>query len=279
MYRALPFAALLALPAFAAEPTWAYDIDVAGRAFVADKALLIAADVVRASPQRGTAKKPEAGAWADSNLKDGSREQVPLAKLKKEGAHYAAPNGMQLGADYVDYLKVTVGAKHLAFGFRGSCQPVAVLVKGKPVGLLMPLSVPGSAVDVPPEPTWVGVARLPDGTRFLLDSSFVFSEAHLGQMPMQHAGLPVLPEKDSAKVQGWMATRVKQPLHLKDLRCGATAGTYEGPDGLLLNARYVDYLRARVDLWPLELHPAGPLEPIALVLKGRGAGVLMPMKK
>lgn len=279
MLRALPFAALLALPAFAAEPTWAYDIDVAGRAFVADKALLIAADVVGAGPRGGTAKKPEASAWADANLKDGSRERVPLAKLKQDGAHYTAPNGMQLGAEYVDYLASRVGAKALTFGFRGSCQPVAVLVKGKPVGLLMPLSVPGSTVDVPPEPAWVGVARLPDGTRFLLDSSFVFSEARLGQLPLKNAGLPLLPEKDSAQVQGWLATRVKKPLHLSDLRCGATAGTYEGPDGLLLNARYVDYLRARVDLWPLELHSPGPLQPIALVLKGQGAGVLMPMKK
>ena len=271
-------AALATLPAFAVEPTWAHAVDVSGRAFVADKALLIASDVVKPATTPSAKAPAEVGAWASSNLKAPVHEKAALSALKRDGAHFTAKNGMQLGADYVDFLAATLGARNVDFGFRGSCQPVVVFAKGAAVGLLMPLSVPGSAVDAPPEPEWVAVAKLADGTRFLLDSSFVFSEAQLGQMPQSHAGLRELPPKDTAAVEGWMATRVKQPAHLSDLRCGKAAGTYEGPGGVLLNARYVDYLRARVDLWPLELHVKGPLEPIALVMKGRAAGVLMPMK-
>jgi hypothetical protein len=271
-------ASLLALPALAVEPTWAHAVDVSGRAFVADKALLIASDVAKPTTKPAAKAPAEVGPWAASNFKEKVHETVALSSLKKEGAHYAAANGLQLGADYVDFLAERVGGKHVSFGFRGSCQPVVVVVKGKPAGLLMPLSVPGSAVEAPPEPAWVGVARLADGTRFLLDASFIFSEAQLGQMPQSHAGLRELPPKDVAAVEAWMSTRVKQPIHLADLRCGAKPGTYEGPGGLLLNARYVDYLRARVDLWPLELHAKAPLEPVSLVMKGRAAGVLMPMK-
>ena len=251
---------------------------MSGRPFVADKALLIASDVVKPTTRPAAKAPAEVGPWAASNLKEQAHQTAALSSLKKDGAHYTAMNGMQLGADYVDFLAERVGGKHVAFGFRGSCQPVVVVVKGKPAGLLMPLSVPGSAVEAPPEPEWIGVARLADGTRYLLDASFIFSEAQLGQMPQSHAGLRELPPKDVAAVEAWMSTRVKQPIRLTDLRCGAKPGTYEGPGGLLLNARYVDYLRARVDLWPLELHAKAPLEPVSLVMKGHPAGVLMPMK-
>lgn len=278
MQRALLLAALFALPCAAAEPAWTYDLEVGGRAFVADRSLLVAADAVKVATKHSSKGQPSLGAWADSNLKDTSKEKAAVAQLKKDGAHYTAPNGMQLGAEYVDFLVERVGAKALSFGFRGSCQPVAVLAKGKPIGLLMPLNVPGAAVEAPPEPGWVAVARLPDGTRYLLDSSFIFSEAQLGEMPMQNAGLKELPAPDAEKVLAWMGTRVKKPFRLADLRCGAAQGTYEGPGGVLLNARYIDYLRARMDLWALELHATGPLEPIALVLKGRSTGVLMPMR-
>lgn len=278
MTRALLALALFALPSLAAEPTWTHDVDVGGRAFVADHALIVAADAVKVATKHSVKSKPEMNAWADSNLRDASKEKVPVARLKKDGEHYTAPNGMELSAEYVDFLVQRVGAKALAFGFRGSCQPVTVLAKGKPIGLLAPLNVPGSAVEAPPEPEWKSVARLPDGTRYLLDSSFVFAEAQLGEMPMQNAGLKELPAPDAEKVIAWMGTRVKKPFHLSDLRCGNAPGTYEGPGGVLLNARYIDYLRARLELWPLELHSNGPLEPIALVLKGRSTGVLMPMK-
>lgn len=278
MTRALFALALFALPSLAAEPTWTHDLDVGGRAYVADHALLVAADAVKVATKHSVKSKPDENAWADSNLKDASNEKVPLARLKKQGKHYTAPNGMELGAEYVDFLVERVGAKALSFGFRGSCQAVTVLARGKTIGLLMPRNVPGAAVEAPPEPQWVAVARLPDGTRYLLDSSFIFSEAQLGEMPMQNAGLKELPAPDAEKVVAWMGTRVKKPFHLSELRCGAAQGTYEGPGGVLLNARYVDYLRARMDLWALELHSNGPLEPIALVLKGRPAGVLMPMK-
>ncbi|MEW5739246.1 MAG: hypothetical protein AB1938_09995 [Myxococcota bacterium] len=278
MKQALLLSALLAQSALAGEPAWSLSIDVAGKPFVSDKALLLSVDVAKPTQKPAAKAAPAVGPWAAASLKERVTEKVTLAALKKDGAHYTAPNGMQLGADYVDFLASRVGGKGLAFGFRGSCQPVVVLVKATAVGLLMPLDLPGSAVEAPPEPTWSAVARLPDGTRFLLDSSFVFSEAQLGEMPSQNAGVPLLPEKDSQAVEAWLGMRVKQPFRLADLRCGPTKGTYEGPGGVLLNARYVDFLRARMDLWPLEFHATGPLEPIALVMKGRGAGVLMPMK-
>ncbi|MCC6332582.1 MAG: hypothetical protein IT380_01180 [Myxococcales bacterium] len=278
MTRALLCSALLALPALAGEPAWTLSLDVSGRPFVSDQALLLAADVAKPSHAPATKAPPEVAPWAAASLKEKLKEKAPLSTLKKDGAHYLAASGMQLGGDYVDFLSSRVGAKHLAFGFRGSCQPVVVLVKGVPSGLLMPLNVPGAAVEAPPEPQWSAVARLPDGTRFLLDKSFVFSEAQLGELPSRNAGVPLLPEENVQQVVAWMGARVKQPFHLSDLRCGSSKDTYEGPGGVLLNARYVDFLRARVDLWPLAFHSTGPLEPIALVMKGRGTGVLMPMK-
>ncbi len=278
MTRVLVALALLALPSSGAEPVWTHDLDIGGRAFVADRALLIAADVVQRTRPRPGAPRPDLGAWASSSLQDPTKERTPFRGLTRRDDHYAAPNGMELGVDSVDFLAERVGAKALAFGFRGSCQPVTVLARGRPIGLLMPRNTPGSAVEAPPRPQWVAVARLPDGTRYLLDSSFVFSEVQLGGLPMQNAGLTELSAPDVERVSAWLGSRVKAPFRLSDLRCGAAAGTYEGPGGVLLNARYVDTLRARLDLSRLELHAGGPLEPIALVLGGRGVGVLMPMK-
>ena len=54
-------------------------------------------------------------------------------------------------------------------------------------------------------------------------------------------------------------------------------GNYTTPDGTLLAARYIDYLRQHTALRRLRFRVSGVRQPVILVLDGRAVGVLMPL--
>lgn len=257
-------------------PAWQYSVEVDGQQFVTDKVVVLAARV--AKPEKALpAAEATVATVVGGLLKRQVAVRVPFSKLQR-GKAYLAPFGMQLGLSYVDYLAARLGEKALAFGFSAACQPVLVFSGGAVVGTLSPLATLGDLVGPTAEPTWSTGAQLADGRRVVLDNAFALVEALVAKTP-DGKGLKLLSAKDAATLDGWLAARAAKPLRLADLQCAPTPDKYLTPDGLPLNPKYVDYLRARPEAKRFELHVTGDQSPVAVVLDGQAVAVLMPMSR
>src|SRR5512141_378299 len=134
-------ALLMLTLAAAPPPAWQFTVDVDGQKYVTDKVVVLAEKLAKPGKELPAATETVAPAVA-AIIKHPAATRVPLSKLQR-GKFVTAPNGMQLGATYVDFLAARVGEKALSFGFVASCQPVLVYSGEAVVGALSPLSTIG----------------------------------------------------------------------------------------------------------------------------------------
>jgi hypothetical protein len=120
-------------PGAGGDPVWQRVVHLSdGRTLVTDGGLAI--DAAIAKP----AKLPtgEAGGKTIEGLLARQGTEVPITELQPAGTTYTAPNGMNLSATYVDYLRRTLGER-VTFRMGGELDPIVILAGGKPVGVLM----------------------------------------------------------------------------------------------------------------------------------------------
>ncbi len=111
-----------------------------GRTFVSDGAIALDAEVAKPGIQPGQ-NLPEASAQVlERYLAAELPDEFALSQLTRRGRVYAAPSGVTLNPIYVDYLRRTLPASRVRFRMKSPSEPVVILLDGKAVGMLMPMS-------------------------------------------------------------------------------------------------------------------------------------------
>lgn len=130
-------------------------------------------------------------------------------------------------------------------------------------------TAPGTAGD----PVWLAVARLSDGRTLVTDGGIAI-EAAL-------AKLASLPEKEfSGKViENYFGLPLKDEYRFSDFTPSANGRTYTTPNGIPLNATYLDYLRRTLPAASVRFRMGGELQPVVILVDGKAVGVLMPVRK
>lgn len=123
------------------------------------------------------------------------------------------------------------------------------------------------------DPKWQRIVSLSDGRKLVSDGAMA-----LDSTLVKPAELP-------ANVQPFVSPIVEKQLHaeapdefrLSQLKSGPRPQSYTAPSGVILAARYIDYLRRTVPEGKLRLRMKGPIDPVVLVLDGKPVGLLMPL--
>jgi hypothetical protein len=110
-----------------------------GRTFVTDGGMAIDATLAKPAtlPSQVASSKVLEG-----YMNAEAPTEVGLLDLSKGlGAkNYSAPNDVTLNPIYIDYLRRTLPGRRVKLRIKGNRDPIAILMDGKPVGVLMPLA-------------------------------------------------------------------------------------------------------------------------------------------
>lgn len=125
----------------------------------------------------------------------------------------------------------------------------------------------------PGDPAWQGILRLSDGRTFVTDGGLALDVAL--------AKPATLPDRVlAAKVlEGYLNAAHKDEYGLSELSAAASGKTYTSPNGIALNATYIDFLRRALPPASVRLRMSGGLQPIVILANDRAVGVLMPVKQ
>ena len=123
------------------------------------------------------------------------------------------------------------------------------------------------------EPAWQGVVRASDGRTFITDGGLAIDAAIAkpAKLPARELAAKVL--------EGYLAAAHKAEYSLSELRVAEPSKTYASPNGVLLNATYIDYLRKILPASTVRLRMTGDMQPVVIAANGTAVGVLMPVKK
>ena len=119
-------------------------------------------------------------------------------------------------------------------------------------------------------PVWSKRLQLADGRTFITDGAFAVDASITSFKDLSK--LSVVP---GAVLDRYVQAPYTNEYSASDLN--SQRGHYSTPDGMLLNSRYVDYLRQNTTLRRLRFRVSGEREPVVVVLDGRAIAVLMPM--
>jgi hypothetical protein len=130
-----------------------------------------------------------------------------------------------------------------------------------------------TAPGTPGDPTWQGILRMTDGRTFITDGGLAMDAALV--KPAK------LPERELATkvLEGYLNAPHKEEYNLSDLNVAASGKTYTAPNGLALNATYINFIRRTLPPGAVRLRMSGGLQPIVIVANGTPVGVLMPVKQ
>ena len=88
-----------------------------------------------------------------------------------------------------------------------------------------------------------------------------------------------LPEREIPPkvMQDYLSVTNPNEYGLRDLSAAPSGKTYSAPNGVALNATYVDFLRRILPGGSVRLRVGEKRQPIVIVADGRAVGVLMPV--
>jgi hypothetical protein len=129
-------------------------------------------------------------------------------------------------------------------------------------------TVPGTAGD----PIWQAVVRTSDQRTFLTDGGLAIDAAL--------AKPATLPEREvpGKVLETYFSAAHSAECSLADLN-RASGKTYTTPNGIPLNATYIDYLRRILPRGEVRLRMSGDTQPVVIVADAKVLGVLMPVRK
>jgi hypothetical protein len=122
------------------------------------------------------------------------------------------------------------------------------------------------------EPVWQGTVRTSDGRTFITDGGLAVDAAIA-----KPAALPAR-ELAGKVLETYMKAPHTSEYAFADLTRAATGRTYTSPNGIALNATYINYLR-RIAPRSARFRMTGASQPIVLVADGSPIAVLMPVKQ
>jgi hypothetical protein len=130
-------------------------------------------------------------------------------------------------------------------------------------------TAPGSSGD----PTWQGVVHLADGRTFVTDGGLAIDVAFAkpAQLPSRELPPRVLDQ--------YLNAAHKNEYGFSDLSAAASGRTYTTPNGISLNASYVNFLRRTLPTRSVRFRMSGNMQPVVIVASGAAVGVLMPVKQ
>jgi hypothetical protein len=126
--------------------------------------------------------------------------------------------------------------------------------------------------DAPAEVRWLLSSQFPDGRRFVTDRRLLL-EAKYVQGPFPADTLA--PEK----VEHFLAWRTTHGFELADLRVTGPEGHYRTPRGIVLNPKYIDFLKRLKTIRHLHFRGSGERDPVIIFNGERVIGALVPMIK
>ena len=125
------------------EPAWRGVVKLPdGRTLVTDGNMAL--DVELARPKPVPTKVAGSGPVIDKHLRAEWPDEFSPRQLSKgpRPGMYVSPSGVVLSALYVDYLHRTLPAGQWRLRMKGTYEPVVILVKGAPVGVVMAMVPP-----------------------------------------------------------------------------------------------------------------------------------------
>ena len=123
-------------------------------------------------------------------------------------------------------------------------------------------------------PNWTKTIRMTDGRTFVSDGAITIDAALAKPSELPKTELP---EATAKLIERYMALSSADEVNLAGLSAGERPNTYRAPSGLVLNAKYVSFLRQVVP--QAKLRMKGDLDPVVILSGGTAVGVVMPMKR
>ena len=123
------------------------------------------------------------------------------------------------------------------------------------------------------DPVWQGTLRMPDGRTFVTDGGLVIDAAL--------AKPAKLPDRELAPkvLEDYFSAVHKDEYGFGDFKAAASGKTYTAPNGIALNATYIDFLRRTLPVASARFRMREGLTPIVIVVNGKPVGALMPVKQ
>jgi hypothetical protein len=120
-------------------PVWQRMIQLDdGRTFVTDGGMAIDAALVK--PPLLPNNAPVSGKIIEKYLSADLPNEFSLSQLSpRDGRTYAAPSGIVLNANYIDFVRRTLPPRQVRLRMKGDLDPVVITVDGKTVGVMMPV--------------------------------------------------------------------------------------------------------------------------------------------
>lgn len=147
----------------------------------------------------------------------------------------------------------------------------AMAVLATHVVLAQPMkpTVPGTLSD----PVWQGILRHSDGRTFVTDGGLAIDAALAKPAKLPDRELP------AKLLQDYFSAPHQHEFGFSDLTAAASGKTYTAPQGLALNATYINFLRRILPAGVVRFHASGGRQPIVIHVNGTPVGVLMPVQQ
>jgi len=130
-------------------------------------------------------------------------------------------------------------------------------------------AAPGTAGD----PAWQGVVRMSDGRRFVTDGGLAVDVAVARPAKLPDRELP------GKTLESYLAASSPVEFGFGDLVVAPTGHTYTAPQGIPLNATYINYLRRILPSRDVRFRMSGALQPVVVLAGGKAVAVLMPVRR
>jgi hypothetical protein len=130
-------------------------------------------------------------------------------------------------------------------------------------------TVPGTAGD----PIWQAVVRTSDKRTFLTDGGLAIDAALAKPATFPEREVP------GKVLETYFSAAHSAECSLADLKRTTSGKTYTTPNGIPLNATYIDYLRRILPRGEVRLRMSGDTQPVVIVADAKVLGVLMPVRK
>ena len=130
-------------------------------------------------------------------------------------------------------------------------------------------TAPGTAGD----PAWQAKLRLSDGRTFVTDGGLAIDAAVANPAKLPEREVP------SKVLEGYLNTPRKDEYGFRDFSAAASGKTFTAPNGIPLNATYINFLRRVLSSSTVRFRMGGELDPVSIVADGKIVGVLMPVRK
>lgn len=128
-------------------------------------------------------------------------------------------------------------------------------------------TAPGSAGD----PAWQATVHMSDGRTFVTDGGLAIDASVAKGVKLPDRQVP------AKRLEDFLKAPQTAVCGLADVTKRPFAKTYQTPNGIALNATYIDYLRRTLAARSVRLHMTAPAQPVLVEANGKLVGVLMPV--